>query len=213
MKEINFLPDWYIQNLAGRRQRREYFIVIILIIVDLIAWNLFVNEKAAFAKAGNDYYTKAYQTQSKGAIKYDLAQAAHAQLKSKAAILDSLDSKVNISTILAELTYLTGDKIILNSLEIKAEPVEEKSSKMDDQIRVAAENLQKTINLKGKQFKVILLGIAAGPADVAQFINNLEQSNYFRQIKPGFSRNSEINGRQVSEFEISCCLANYNINK
>jgi hypothetical protein len=88
------------------------------------------------------------------------------------------------------------------------------------------------------RFKVILNGIASDPSDVAELICRLEESSYFCLVYPLFSRNKtidalgssakhpdihgtrtpgEIRGNiglaarkyQVSEFEISCYLANY----
>jgi hypothetical protein len=213
MKEINFLPDWYIQDRIKNRKRQEYYAVVILVIVDLIAWNIFINEKAALAKTGNQYYTRAYQAQCKGELKYNIAQAAYTQLKTKAAVLDSMDSKIKISTVLAELSYITGDKIILSSLEIRSVPFEDKSSKSNGQIRVASDNSQQTNSSTVKnRFKIVIQGIASSPGEVALLITSLEESKYFTGITPGFSKNNEIDGRQVSEFEISCFLANYTNN-
>jgi hypothetical protein len=66
-------------------------------------------------------------------------------------------------------------------------------------------------------FKVLLSGVAADASEVAKLICKLEESPYFRQIYPLFSRNAMIKTGnetvgetlQVTKFEISCHLANY----
>jgi Tfp pilus assembly protein PilN len=87
------------------------------------------------------------------------------------------------------------------------------------------------------RFKVVINGIASDPSDVAELICRLENSPYFCLVYPSFSRNKTIDAfggsgtnremqragtpsqaqaaglapkkYQVSEFEISCYLANY----
>ena len=76
------------------------------------------------------------------------------------------------------------------------------------------------------RFKVEISGIAADAGDVAELICKLEDSPYFCQVYPSFSRNSRIkagtvpwlgsdssytadDSYQISEFEIGCYLANY----
>lgn len=87
------------------------------------------------------------------------------------------------------------------------------------------------------RFKVVINGVASDPGDVAELICRLESSPYFCLVYPSFSRNKTIDAfggsgtnhqvqragtpsqrqaaglaakkYQVSEFEISCYLANY----
>jgi hypothetical protein len=67
------------------------------------------------------------------------------------------------------------------------------------------------------RFKVVLSGVAADASEVAELICRLEESRYFRQVYPSFSRgvkmktSSNVAGEslQMTKFEISCHLANY----
>ena len=69
------------------------------------------------------------------------------------------------------------------------------------------------------RFKVVFRGIAAQAGDVAGLICKLEDSPYFFHVIPSFSRNRQLGakgsdsagGYQVSEFEIGCYLANYQL--
>jgi hypothetical protein len=67
------------------------------------------------------------------------------------------------------------------------------------------------------RFKVLMGGVALNAGDVAVLICKLEDSPYFSQVIPLFTRNREMKTSanlegekfQMSEFEISCNLANY----
>lgn len=67
------------------------------------------------------------------------------------------------------------------------------------------------------RFKVVINGVAEDASNVAQLICDLENSPYFCLIYPSFSRNAEVkttsssDGKQlqVTEFEVSCYIANY----
>ena len=83
------------------------------------------------------------------------------------------------------------------------------------------------------RFKVLINGVAANASEVANLICNLEDSPYFFQVKPSYTRSANIEANMkplinsqgelsnvgnnkgykekiiVSEFEISCYLANY----
>lgn len=59
------------------------------------------------------------------------------------------------------------------------------------------------------RYRFKLAGIAADAADVATLISALETSSYFCQILPGFSKTIQVKDYPVTEFEVSCYLANY----
>jgi len=63
----------------------------------------------------------------------------------------------------------------------------------------------------------VISGVAAGAGDIAELIGKLEESPYFCLVSPSFSQNRKMKvgtgeNFQVSEFEISCYLANYREN-
>ena len=76
---------------------------------------------------------------------------------------------------------------------------------------------KKAMPLGDVRFKVVMSGVASNARDVGELICRLEDSPYFCQVIPSFSRNKKIktksitSGRDfpVSEFKLSCYLANY----
>lgn len=113
---------------------------------------------------------------------------------------------------------MVGNKIVLSKVEFTAEKFESRPNG-NPAIRAITNNFsgKNAPPLGDVRFKVLINGIALGASDVAALICRLEDSPYFCQVIPLFTRNKEIrtaanSGRekfQMSEFEINCDLANY----
>ena len=88
-------------------------------------------------------------------------------------------------------------------------------------IRVAGRAAKKggIVPLGQVRFKAVIKGIAAETSDVGKLVRRLEESEYFCSVSLSFSRNKQLRvdsdkekkTKQVSEFEMSCYLANYRI--
>jgi hypothetical protein len=64
-----------------------------------------------------------------------------------------------------------------------------------------------------QRIRVTLTGIADGGADVARLIERLETSDYFESVSPGFSRAKKVGSLDVTEFEITCWVADYSVKR
>ncbi|GAF86821.1 unnamed protein product, partial [marine sediment metagenome] len=145
-----------------------------------------------------------------------------AELQKKAKSIEEIDSKIRVGNVLAEMSFLIDEKIVLGKVEFKAEKFADKQlskANVGSAVRVARARFGgKNAPLLGDvRFKVVINGVAADASDVAKLICKLEDSPYFCQVIPSFSRNKKIKvgmslakeDLQVTEFEISCYLANY----
>ncbi|MFA5293210.1 MAG: PilN domain-containing protein [Phycisphaerae bacterium] len=209
MKEIDFLPDWYRQGRMQQRKHREFYIALGLIVFIMFVWSAFANGRVAIVKARNATLQNARLIQARSEEEYAVAETEYQQLKLKSDVLKSVGSRVVVSNILAELTNLLDGKVVLKKIEIKAEPFEYQD-KQTGITAVAAG--QSSPFEKTERFKIAVNGFAPDATEVAEIINRLEQSDYFFQIVPGYSRNVTVGEYQASEFEISCYLANYKRN-
>jgi len=141
------------------------------------------------------------------------------RLQEKVKSIEEIDSRIDVASVLAEVSFLIDEKIVLNKVEFGAERFAGKQEGRPGRgsaVRAArAEFGGKGAPLLGDvRFKVVIGGVAADAGNVAALICKLEDSPYFCQVYPSFSRNKKIKVRagedlQVSEFEISCYLANY----
>ena len=210
MKEIDFLPEWYKQGCLQQKKHREFYIALGLIVFIMAAWSIFANGRVVVVKARNTTLRNAKLIQERSETEYNQADGEYRQLKSRCKILDSVKSHIVVSNVIAELTHLLDGGIILKKLEIKAEMIGGQSGKTGIKV-ISTAGGRPTLSEKKVRFRITLAGLAADAAQVAEVINRLEQSDYFFQIVPGFSRNTTTGQYQASEFEITCYLANYRL--
>jgi hypothetical protein len=169
------------------------------------------------------------------------------ELQKKTRIIEEIDSRINVASVLAEMSFLIDEKIVLKKVEFIAEKLSDQQAPTNSgsavRVAIAEFNTKQKLPLGDVRFKVLINGIAADASDVAALVCKLEDSPYFCQVYPNFSRNktletigkteiqnlkhvsstgsgqapSRVEGTeipsegelQVSEFEISCYLANF----
>ena len=245
MKEIDFLPEWY--KNGKRRQisyRTQYLalggIFAVMMVWGVIATHSISRAKAHFAQKG----TEQVEAESVSAKLAELKGQLRG-LQKKADFIEEIDSKINVASVLAEISFLIDEKIVFSKVEFIAEKfVYKQDSKPSPRAgavvrAVRAQSSKKRgLPLGDVRFKVVMDGVAADAGDVAALICKLEESPYFSQVVPSFSRNAEIEVEsvpslssqanlgekpvttkesvrgdgekiQVSEFQINCYLANY----
>jgi len=229
MKEFDFLPKWYKSGRQRQVSYRTQLIGLAGILGLMVVWSFAATRsisKATAALAEADSKASAAESISRefSRIKSDVTE-----LQKKTKSIEEINSKIDVAGVLAEISFLVGKKIVLSRVEFKSERFPDRQGRKlngGSAVRAAGGNFaaKGALPLGDVRFRVVISGVAANAGDVAEFICRLEDSPYFRQVYPSFSRNGKINsvrnpaGRisdrtrenyQVSEFEISCYLANY----
>jgi len=243
MKDIDFLPEWYKSGKRREISYRTQYIALGGVFVVMVVWNIITAQSISRAKAQFGQM-ETRQTQAEGlSIKLDELKSELRGLQEKVESIEEIDSKIDVAGVLAEMSFLIDEKIVLGKVEFIAEKYE---NKQQDELSPRASNVARAVRAKmsGKQelplgdvrFRVVIGGVAADGSDVADLICNLEDSPYFCQVVPSFSRTTVITAAgdpslhskikdentkgtvqknkeniriQVSEFEISSYLANY----
>lgn len=222
MKEIDFLPTWY---KSGRRWQISYRtqyaclggIFVVMIVWNLVAMHSLSKTAAELAQAELKSASVESAAQEFAEIK---GESAH--LQEKARTIEEIDSRIDVADVLAEISFLVDKKIVLSKLELTAEKFggnQQEKPGNRSKAKVVGGNIsgKGSLSLGDIRFKVLINGVASDASDVAALICKLEDSPYFCQVIPLFTRNKEMKtaanagGKefQVSEFEISCNLANY----
>jgi hypothetical protein len=211
MKEIDFLPEWYKQGCVQQQKHREFYVALGLIIFIMMVWGIFANGRVAIVKAKNTTLLNEKLTRVRSETEYEQAEMEFQRLKSRYQILELVKSRIAVSNVIAEISHLLDNGVILRKLEIKAEPFGEQGKKTE--AKGAGTGGAELISLPDikTRFRITLTGLAADAARVAEVISKLEQSGYFFRIIPGFSKNTTVGQYQASEFEITCYLANYKL--
>jgi len=183
MKEVDFLPEWYKSRQRRQNSYRAQYIVIMCIFIAMVTWSFITAGSLSNARAQLNNFATSQVADEKTLQDFAETKRRLIVLERKAAILKRISSRISISKVLAEVSFLTDKRIILSTVEIKAE--------------------------NNVRFKVVIRGLAASTADAARFIQKLEDSAYFCRVVPGFLSNKKVNGYRVTDFEINCYIANY----
>lgn len=221
MKEIDLIPKWY---KRGRRQQISYrtqYAALGGVFLVMVMWNFIAGY--SISKATTELAQAESQIISAESSSREFAriESEVAQLKEKINILEEIDSKIDVASVLAEMSFLIDKNVVLNNVELKADSFTKNKGRQNSgsAVRVASGNFggNKAVLLGDVRFKIVISGVASDASDVAALICSLEDSPYFCQVIPSFSRNRKIKTGplhiredfEVSEFEISCELANY----
>ncbi len=221
MKEIDFLPEWY---KSGRQRQIGYRAKVLGmggVFLIMIVWNFVATY--SISKVGAEVERRKVIQAKAEAVSREFAgiKSKVAELKKEVKFMEEMDSKIDVASVLAEMSYLIDDNIVLGRVEFDAEKfVKGQLQKTYSRTNTAARSVGRDITGKGElslgdvRFKVVISGVATNAGDIADLICKLEESPYFCQVYPSFSRNRNMKvgtgeNFQVSEFEISCYLANY----
>jgi hypothetical protein len=224
MKEIDFLPTWYKSGRQRQMSYRAQYISIGGIFVAMVVWNFVATHSISKTAAAIEESKLKSASAASAAQEFARIKSEAAHLQEKARTIEKIDSKIDVANVLAEISFLVDKKIVLSKVEFIAEKFEGKQGGKPNSgftVRIASSAGQ-TLPYGGDvRFKVLINGVASDASDVAAFICKLEDSPYFCQVIPLFTRNKDMKTAskgeaeklQVSEFEISCNLANYRQDK
>jgi len=242
MKEIDFLPEWYKSGKRRQTGYRAQYIALGGIFAVMMMWS-FVTTRSISKAKGEFVQAAARQAQAENASRESAGLKGEIMsLQKKAGTIKQIDSKIDVASVLAEMSFLIDKKVALSKVEFIAEKFVDKQGAQPNNSSMVRVALPK-FNAKGAplgdvRFKVVICGMAADASDTAALICKLEDSPYFCQVVPSFSRNTEVKAANypllasgtnagekardaqrdvresdksvwVSEFEISCYLANY----
>jgi len=222
MKDIDFLPEWY---KSGRRRQESYrtqYVVLGAVFFIMITWNLIAGSSVSRSMAE----LSADKTEEKQAEyisgKFSKLRNELREFEEKAGVDEKIDSRIDVAGVLAELSYLISDRVVLSSVDFAADEFSnQQQSRSGAALPVRAAGSNSTgrarLFIGDVRFRIVINGLAADGSDVAELICELESSPYFTHVMPLFSRGTElrrpdVSSRQnieVTEFEISCYLANY----
>jgi hypothetical protein len=212
MKDIDFIPDWYRTGRLRKVSYRRQYTMILCLFGVLAAWSFVSGLSVSRGRAEVNRREQTYQADESISARFEGFKKELAVLMDTKRVLNQVDPRADFSAALAELSHLAGQRIILRSLEVQSEKyVPEKKEDKPSMMTLGSDNSESKSILPGAdlRYRFKLSGIAADAADVPALISALETSSYFRQILPGFSKTIQIKEFSVTEFEVSCYLANY----
>jgi len=232
MKELDFLPEWYKEGRRRRSHMRRQYVALAVIFVAMMAFNLTATHRAGKAAAELTHFEE-QRMRAEGTVhEFSVVTKELNQLKVKADLMERMDSKIDVAAVLAEMSCLITGPVALSRAEFIGEPLfrsvpQESGSAVRTAGAMGTSEAQ--LPFGRTRFRIVLAGVAAHPSHVADLVCRLDESSYFQRVYPSFSRPTKIQipgvagGRpqtntapqrgpetlEVTEFEITCQLANY----
>ena len=197
MKEIDFLPEWY---RSGRRKQISYrtqYVALAGLFAVMIAWNFVSMNSLSKASAELAQMTARDAEIYNMSREFDGIKDELTDLQKEARIIEEADSRIPVANVLAEMSHLFDERIILSKVDFVAERFAQEQRKQtggDSVVRVASSKVSgsQTLPLGKVRFKVVLAGLALDPNDVAELMCKLEGSSYFCSVYLSFSRNRSL---------------------
>ena len=204
MKEIDFLPEWYKSGKRRQVSYRTQYIAISSVFVVMMVWSFIATRSISEARAQMSQMATQQARAKIVSAQYDGLEDEIRLLES----VEEIDSKIDVASVLAEISFLIDERIILRKLEFIAEKFvnkqeTNKSPGTGTVVRVVRSSTsnKKELPLGNVRFKVVIAGVAADTNDVATLMCKLEDSPYFCQVVLSYSRgNDEIGIRNTSSF-------------
>lgn len=219
MKEIDFIPEWYKANRNRRKRYHRQYLMLTCLLAVMMVWSFIVGRSVERLRADVEDIQSVYE---KGEMKVRQGIALETEiagLQQRVRLLETAAPRTDISPILAELSWVIRENIVLSKLSLQNEPVQEVADRDTRpaavvQLNAPASNGQsRTESLQPVRTRVVLTGMAAEGADAAVLISRLEESAFFEQVTPVYTRAVKMKDCVVTEFEIACYIADYDIKK
>lgn len=234
MREIDFLPDWYKADKRRQLGVRRQYIALAVVFLLMMAFNITALQRASKAAAEGARLENQRAGAEAVVREFDTLTKQLNEFKGRAGLVEQIDSRVDLAALLAEMSHVISDSIVLRKMEIQAEPfgrLQDKGQASGSVVQIAggpAEG-EKNAALGRVKSRVVLVGVAAHPADVADLVCRLDASKYFQRVRPSYYGNAKgalaaksgvsipdggtalgaQSASDITEFEITCYLANY----
>ena len=212
MKEIDFIPEWYRTGQKRMVSYQRQYVLMAFLFVALLVWSHATGSFVSRAKAGVDKTQDLLKIEEPLSQTYNKIKAGVVDLQNNAGVLERVRPRVDVSHVIAELSHLISDRIVLGRIDIRSEGLQSvPTAGKRHVVTIAAQGGRTSSSLPQESIrsKVTIAGIAAEGSDVASLISKLEESSWFCRVIPGYSRSKTIKGIVITEFEIGCYVANY----
>lgn len=213
MKDIDLLPTWYKRNRRRRVTFRIQYYILAGVFAFLVIWNFGLSKTVRNARADLQYIETRCKDAKHILEEYNRLSSEMDSMRLQKNILDQVDCHLDITNVIAELSHLFDEKVVLTRLNLVSEEI----NKGDKKGLILASD-KKSGKIREKKFKFEVDGFARQPADVAALICRLEESDYFFKVVPAYSRSAQMNRKidetksrefEVMEFRLTFYLANF----
>ena len=224
MNDVDFLPQWYIENRQRRQSVQRQYVILAALFLVMIVWNSVALRSIKSVGAELSLYEVQQRQAEHVSFEHQRLKGKIEQVETLFMSLAKLDSRVDVAAVLAELSVLVPSPVVLRKMEFVSTPHGQRRVVGDplDTETLAGEAEGLVQQLAGwAQVNISLQGVADTPAEVAELIRGLDVSPYFSEVHLRYSRHAatgtQVQGNEKTpnaqpaagavEFAIDCLLA------
>jgi len=236
MREIDFLPEWYKQGKRHQRHMRRQYAALTVIFLAMVGYNLVSTHRISRATAELARFEDERGRAESTFHEFNTVTKELNEIRVKADVIERIDSKIDMGAVLAEMSHIIGETVVLSRVEFLSESPADADKGQGTAVAgvrpadAPGGPLKKTL-VGDVRFRIVLTGLAVSPADVAALVCRLDDSVYFDRVHASFWRSSTIHiparrtqdspkppteaaasqpteTTEATEFEVVCYLAN-----
>lgn len=207
MMNLDFLPQWHIQQRKRAAQARRWKVALGLAACCVGVWSFAAGQALVQVKA------QALQAQAAAASvqeKLDAALQMQYQIavcERKISALRALAPTTTFSAALGEIFAMDCPRVAFSRLTLRREPIAlpEKTAGVVRLVGAATD----TAFDRPTQLLATIEGLSVDAAQCAGLLEQLESSAYFENVQPVYTRTRIIDQRSATEFEVRCRVADF----
>ena len=160
MKELDFLPEWYKDGQRRRVHVRRQYVALVVVFLVMMLFNAVALHRAGQAAAEGARLENQRVGAEAVVREFDTLTKQLNELKSRAGLVEQMDSQIDVAAVLAEMSHVIGGSIVVRKLEIQAERFghsEDKGQTKGSAVRLAdgAGNSEKDVPLGRVKFRIV----------------------------------------------------------
>src|SRR4030042_5429337 len=117
MKEIDFLPEWYKSSRRRQISLRTQYVVLISLFMVTMLWHIVSFISLSGAKADISQMTPKQSEAKTVSLEFERLKSELTAMQKKADVIEEISSNMDVTNVLAEMSFLIGEKIVLSKVE------------------------------------------------------------------------------------------------
>jgi hypothetical protein len=191
MKEFDFLPRGFHEAARHRQQRRRNVLYVIALTGALGALHVVNASRLQSAEASLTAINEDGGLRSDRRQRVEALSHLRQTLLQRSELVSRLDDDAPLDVIVAEVGRLMGKRMVIRSLAVETAPADVEKAQDADPL------------FDRGRLSVHLVGAASSLVDVGILFGRLTESPLFEQVTMSFSREGELAGQQMKEFELN----------
>jgi hypothetical protein len=198
MRELEFIPAWYIRLLRRRRLLFVQSWLALAIAGGLGLWVFLADGNARAAEAALDSLRHQVQQTESQLEQMDRLEKLRKQWRRQADVMDRMGLHVESARLISKLAEVMPKAVAITMLHLE---VRESPMALSNAARAA---LRETAPLPmDRRLHVQLHGVAPTDLEIVTLITELNRVPFFHQVTPSYARDRRESGHVLREFELT----------